>query len=126
MRNLLINKTKHYVLNYKTEEMVKDSDNNYTGETKISYTKPIMFMGHISSARGSSQVEMFGVDVMYDKTLILTKKEFEKLKITENSVFFIDKKPMFDDSNTPLYDYRVERIAQTINEVAIALTRVQK
>lgn len=125
MRNLIINKTKHYVLNYRGEEMVKDDDGNYTGESQISYTRPIVFMGHISGARGNSQVEIFGVDVAYDKTLVISKKEFERLKINENSVFFIDKKPSFDDG-TPLYDYRVMRIAETINEVAIALTKVQK
>ena len=126
MRNLLLNKTKHYVLNYKGEEMVKDDDGNYTGEVAIAYTKPIMFMGHISGARGSSQVEMFGTDVAYDKTIIITTKEFNRLKITENSVFFIDKKVSYDNDHIPLYDYRVMRIAETINEVAIALEKVSK
>ena len=126
MRNQLINKTKHFVLNYKGEEKAIDSDGNYTGEITIAYTRPIMFMGHISSARGSSQVEMFGVDVAYDKTIVISKNEFKRLKINENSVFFIDKKPTYDESNTPLYDYRVMRIAETINEVAIALEKVAK
>lgn len=126
MRNLLINKTKHYVLNYKGEEDIVDDNGYYTGEKTIAYTRPIVFMGHISGARGSSQVEMFGTDIMYDKTLVITKTEFKRLKITENSVFFIDKKPIYDSHNTPLYDYRVMRIAETINEVAIALTKVQK
>lgn len=125
MRNLMLNKTSHYVLNYKGEVESVDSDGYFTGEKTISYSKPIMFMGHISGARGTSQVEMFGTDVSYDKTLILTKSEFAKLKITENSVFFIDKKPTFQN-NVPLYDYRVSRIAQTINEVAIALTKVEQ
>ena len=125
MRNQLRNETKHFVLNYKGEEKVKDSDNNYTGEIAIIYTKPIMFMGHISSAKGSSQVEMFGTDVAYDKVLVITKSKCERLKINENSVFFIDKKPSYDGT-TPLYDYRVLRIAKSINEVAIALEKVAK
>lgn len=125
MRNQLINKTRHFVLNYKGEVEAKDSDGNYTGEITISYTKPIAFMGHISSARGSSQIEMFGTDVMYDKTIVISKKEFDKLKITENSVFFIDKKPSYDNE-TPLYDYRISRIAETINEVAIAIKKVEQ
>lgn len=123
MRNQKINETKHFVLNYKGEEMAKDGNGNYTSETIISYTKPIMFMGHISGAKGSSQVEMFGTDEMYDKVLVITKAKFERLKITENSVFFIDTKPKYDGTN-PLYDYRVKRIAETINEVAIALVKV--
>lgn len=125
MRNLIKNKTKMFVLNYKGEEDVRDDDGNLTGEKTIAYTKPISFTANISGARGSSQVEMFGVDVSYDKTIVLSKSEFEKLRITENSVFFVNKKPSFDGT-TPLYDYRVSRIAQTINEVAIALSKVNE
>ena len=125
MRNQLINKTKHYVLNYLGEVDVRDSNNNLTGEKTISYTRPIVFMGHVSGAKGSSQVEIFGTDVAYDKVLVITKALRDKLKITENSVFFIDIKPKYDGT-TPLYDYRVKRISPTINEVAIALVKVNE
>ena len=125
MRNQLINETKHYVLNFKGKEEVEDSDGYYTGESTISYSKPIAFKGHLSSAKGSSQVAIFGTDVMYDKTIVITKKRFAQLKITENSVFFIDKKPSYENG-TPLYDYRVKKIAETINEVAIALIKVEQ
>ena len=112
-----------YVLNYKGEEEVLDDDGWEAGEKTIFYTKPIPFKSHISGARGSSQVEIFGTDVAYDKTILITKNEFNRLKINENSVFFINKKPTYDGT-TPLYDYRVKRIAETINEVAIALEKV--
>lgn len=123
MRNQVINQTKHFVLNYKGKEKAKDNDGNYTGEEIISYARPIVFMGHISGAKGSSQVEIFGTDVAYDKVLLISKVKFNRLKITENSVFFIDKKPKYDGL-TPLYDYRVKKISETINEVAIALEKV--
>lgn len=122
MRNQIINQTKHYVLNYKDREELKDNDGNYTGEYGVVYSKPIMFMGHISGAKGSSQVEIFGTDISYDIVLLISKQKFNTLKITENSVFFIDTKPKYDGA-TPLYNYRVKRIALTINEVAIALER---
>ena len=125
MRNQKINETKHFVLNFKGEEKVVDSDGNYTGELAIAYTKPIMFMGHISGAKGSSQVEIFGTDIAYDKVLLITKAKFKRLKIDENSVFFIDNKPSYEDGS-PLYDYRVKRKAETINEVAIALEKVSR
>ena len=83
MRNLIINKTKIIVLNYKGEQDVVGSDGYFTGEKTIIYTKPITFMAHISGARGSSQVEMFGTDVSYDKTIVISVSEFNKLKITE-------------------------------------------
>lgn len=125
MRNLIINKTKIIVLNYKGEKDVVGDDGYYTGEKTIEYTKPITFMAHISGARGSSQVEIFGTDISYDKTIVLSKSEFDKLKITENSVFFVEKAVSYD-GEMPNYNYRVSRIAQTINEVAIAIKKVAK
>ena len=114
-----------FVLNYKGETDVVDDDGYLTGEKTITYSKPITFDAHKSSARGSSQVEMFGTDVAYDKTIIISKSEFDKLKITENSVFFVESTPKYE-GETPMYDYRVSRIAITINEVAIALLKVRK
>ena len=124
MRNLLKNKTKLVVLNYEGERNVVDSEGFLTSEKEVVYSKPITFMAHISGARGSSQVEMFGTDISYDKTIIITKQEFDKFKITENSVLFVDMQPSYD-GNTPKYNYRVSRIAQTINEVAIAISKVR-
>lgn len=112
-----------YVCNFVKECKYIGEDGYYTGETYNLYATPKMFFSHISGAKGSSQSEIFGTDIKYDKTLVLTKLEFKKLGITENSVFFIEKKPKFDDK-TPLYDYRVERIAETLNEVVIAVTKV--
>lgn len=123
MRNQLINKRPIKYLNYVGETKVQDSDGYYTGETAITYTKPKVFMGHISGAKGKSQVEVFGTEVNYDKSILISKKCFKETKINENSVFFIDKKVDYDDT-TPLYDYSVVRIAETINEVVIAIKKV--
>ena len=125
MRNLQINKSCIKYLNYKGETKAVDSQGNYTGETNITYYPLKMVMGHISGARGVSQVEVFGTEINYDKTILLTKQEFKKTGIDENSVFFIDRQPKYENGN-PLYDYRVERIAETINEVLIAITKVRK
>lgn len=123
MRNAKINESIIYVLNFKGKSKATDLSGDYTGEETITYDDPIEFKAHVSGARGSSQVEIFGMDVMYDKTIVLTKRKFNKLKINENSVFFIDKEPIYDIDvpTTPLYNFRVLRIAKTINEVAIAV-----
>jgi len=125
MRNLHINKSKFFYLNYVSKVKAKDEDNNDTGEYINSYTRPKMIMGHVSGARGSSQVEVFGTEINYDKTILLTKNEFKKTKINENSVFFIERNVAYEN-NVPLYDYRVVRIAETINEVLIAIEKVGK
>lgn len=110
---------------YKCEENAVDSQGNYTGEKTITYYPRKLIFVNISGARGSSQSEVFGTDIQYDKTFVITYKEFKELKIDENSVFFVDIAPKYDGL-IPLYDYRVERIAETINEVVIALTKVRK
>ena len=118
MRNLLINQKTIYAKNYIGTQDVKDDNDNLTGEKTIVYTAKYPIRTHISGARGSSQIETFGTDVNYDKTIIITKDEFNRYKITENTVFFVDTK----DKNA--YDYRVVRIAETLNEVVIAIKKV--
>lgn len=128
MRNLYKNKREIAWLNYKGNEDVKDANGNLTGEKVIAYYPIKKAKAHVSGAKGSSMIEVFGTDIKYDKVILLTKKEFEMTginprdHITENTVFFIDVKPTYKDG-TPMYDYVVTRIADTINEVAIAIAK---
>ena len=123
MRDLEINKKPISYLNYKNDEDVKDEDGNLTGEKQVTYYPLKKIKAHVSGAKGSSMVEVFGTDVSYDKTILFTKSEFLQTGINENTVFFIDKKPAYKDG-TPLYDYRVSRIAETINQVVVAILKV--
>ena len=125
MRCLNINKQTLYVLNYLGKEKVKDSDGNYTGETTNSYTDPVEFKASVSGAKGSSQVEMFGSEINYDKTIVISKQCYGQLGITENSVLFVNKKPSYDEYEFPEYDYIVKRIAETPNVVAIAIAKAR-
>ena len=124
MRNLKINAKPMFVLNYlgQTEEV--DSQGFKTGETVNSYSDPIFFEASISGARGSSQAEMFGTEINYDKTIVITNRLYKLLGIDENSVFFIEHEPSYDGQN-PMYDYKVSKIAETLNEVAIAISKVR-
>lgn len=125
MRNLEINKSTLFVCNYKGEEDYVDEDGFKTGEKVVSYSKPIQFKAHLSGARGSSQAEMFGTEINYDKTFVLSKLVYGRLRITENSVFFVGEKPSFDENGLPKYNYNVSKIAETVNEVAIAISKVR-
>ena len=126
MRNSEKNKSKTiYIVNYKGEVDVLDTNGYKTGEKKIEYYPKKPFKVNLSGARGSSQSEIFGTDVSYDKTFVLTTLEKKRLGISENTVFFVDVPPKYVDGN-PLYDYRVERIADTINQVVVAITKVRK
>lgn len=125
MRNLEINKRRFVALNYLGQEANKDTSGYMTGEATISYSAEMIIMGSISGAKGGAYAEMFGTEIKYDKTIVLTRKEFMHFGLNENSVFFIDKEPEYDKDNMPIYDYKVEKIADTINEVAIAVSKVR-
>ena len=124
MRNLIKNTKTILALNYKGKEEVVDSDGNSTGEFIIKYHPAKAVRVSISGARGSSQSEIFGTDIEYDKTLCLSMEDFKRYGFDENTVFFIEKKLQYKDL-MPLYDYRVVRIADVINEVIIAVKKVR-
>lgn len=123
MRNLIINQKSFYALNYKGVEDVRDSEGNLTGEKSIIYSKAFKVHTNLSGAKGTSQAEVFGTDIHYDKTFTLTTDELERLKITENTVFFVGMTPKYEDGK-PLYNYRVKKIADAVNDVVIAIEKV--
>lgn len=124
MRNLLKNTKTILALNYKGKEETVDADGNYTGEFIIKYHPARAIKVSISGARGSSQSEIFGTEIEYDKTLCLSMEDFKRYGIDENTVFFVEKKLEYKNG-MPIYDYRVSRIADVINEVVIAIKKVR-
>lgn len=123
MRSLKKNQSTYIACRYKKTEDVVDLQGYKTGEKVVRYYPPMTFKANISGAKGNVFVEVFGTDINYDKTISMSKSYFKQLKFDDNTVFFIEKKPAFKDA-TPLYDYRVLKIAETINEVVIAIKKV--
>lgn len=126
MRNLAKNKRPFYVLKYLGQTELVDKDGYMTGESSITYSTPILVMGNISGAKGSAYAEMFGTEIEYDKTIVISRKKYEEVGLDENSVMFVDKVPTYDTNNMPLYDYKIKKIADTLNEVAIAIEKVRR
>ncbi len=125
MRNLKINQKTYYGLNYLGETDKTDEQGYKTGEKLVSYGGEIEFKAHISGATGSAIVDNNGIIIEYDKSMVLTKKEMIEYGFNENTVFFIDKEPEYNTDNKPLYDYKVKRIKDTINETLILLEKVR-
>ena len=121
MRDLEINKRTIYARNYIGVEEIKDEDDPtlYTGEKKVKYGAKYPIRTNISGARGQAEVELFGTDIAYDKTIVLDINKFNALKITENTVLFVNSK------DKDKYDYKIVKIADTINTVVIAIKRVK-
>lgn len=126
MRCMKRNKQKFYYANLDSvaSTEVQDGDGFYTGENSINYTEPTEFRASISSAIGDTEIEVFGKDLQYDKTLCFDK--VRPIGFDEYSVLWIDKEP-YDNGVLTGYDYIVRKIAKSLNGfwlVAIAKSEV--
>lgn len=115
------NKRTFWYCLYDRKEPIIDEDGNETGEEQIFYKPAQSLRANISAASGSSQVEQFGNLAGYDKVIVL---DDTSCPIDENTVLFIDKEPEYGKDGNPLYDYRVKRVAKSLNSVSIAATKV--
>lgn len=108
---------------YQDKNPVIDEYGWETGEMEVGYSAPIPLPANVSSEKGIIQLQAFGTFEGYDKTLQLDE-DYED--IDENTVWFIDKEPEFDEDNHPLYDYTTHRIAKSLNECSVAVKKVRK
>lgn len=115
MRCLERNKTEFYYALYNGKQPVTDDDGYETGEYTISYSEPIKCKGNISQSTGRANTEQFGIDVSYDKVLVM---DDVNTPIAEDSILWIDAAP------TGKHNYIVKKIAKSLNSVSIALSRV--
>lgn len=114
------NKRSFSYLLYRGSEAVLDADGNEVG-TKPAYSAAVEMRANISPATGAAQVEQFGNLAGYDKVIVTDEMS---CPIDETSVLFIDKAVEYGADGTPLYDYRVKRVARSLNTVSIAVSKV--
>ncbi|MGM9924237.1 MAG: hypothetical protein ACI4EU_08395 [Butyrivibrio sp.] len=111
-----------YALFEKAEE-TKDANGNYSGLYKSVYTLPRLMSANISAARGTTNEQIFGVDISYDKTISTADMN---CPISETSVLWIDNAPVINSdgtTDTP-WDYIVSSVAKSLNSVTYAVKKV--
>lgn len=121
MKAMERNKSTFYYLLYDGKEPVRDAQGLETGEEKVKYKAAVSMRANVSAASGTAQVEQFGNLVSYDKVIVT---EDLSCPMDENTVLFIDKAPEYDEEGSPLYDYRVKRVATSINSISYAVEKV--
>lgn len=99
---------------------VRDEYGNEVG-TKTTYSAPVPFRANVSPATGAAQVEQFGSLSDYDRVIVTDDL---RCPMDETTVLFLDKEPEFNAEGTPLYDYRVKRVAKSMNSISYAVSRV--
>ena len=110
----------HYCL-YEGKASLLDEDGYETGEDQLIYQPPVKLLCSVSPATGYAQVNMFGNLESYDKVLITDDMS---CPIDENTVLFVDKKPEFHARGVPVFDYRVRRVAKSLNCISYAISKV--
>lgn len=124
MRNGAVkNKRTFWYLPFVRSEDIRDEYLNLTGQQKKIYGEPVEAKANISPAGGVSQTEMFGNIDNYDKVISPLPANFP---ITENDVLFIDKEPEYNKDGDPVFDYKVRRVARSLNRTSVAVTKVSQ
>lgn len=116
MRGLTRNKTTIWFALYEGEDEYKDGD-LFTGETVPVYSTPCPIRASVSAARGTSEIELFGVNTNYSKTVIV---DDTACPIDEHSRLWIDRDPLTGIA----HNYEVVMVAKSLNHIAYAVTQV--
>lgn len=116
MRTLKRNKQKVFYALYNGVQELTDASGNYTGEYAPSYGTPVEIRVNVSAAKGTADVEQFGIDTPYSKTIVTDDMA---CPIAEDTVLWIGKTPTDGEHN-----YVVVCVAKSINSITYAVREV--
>lgn len=121
MRNLNRNERTIYYALYRGEEEETDSNNLYTGEIVAAYDDPVALKASVSAARGTADIDLFGVNVSYSKTVIV---DDISCPIDEHSRLWIDREPTDANGLDVPHNYEVVMVAKSLNHITYAVQQV--
>jgi len=102
---------------YKGVTDVTDTAGYKTGEKTKTFETPVRIMVNVSASRGSAITEGFGVNEDYDRTIVTNDMS---CPISETTRLWVDADP-----TTEPYDYKVVRVAKSLNSITIAISKVK-
>ena len=95
---------------------VVDSNGYKTGEKTKTFAEPVEIKVNVSASRGSAITEGFGVNGDYDRTIVTHDLS---CPIEETTRIWVDALPPAP------HDYKVVRVAKSINSITIAISKVK-
>lgn len=116
MMCLAQNQQKLFYALYQGKTQVLDGDGNKTGQWNISYSNPVQVYMNISPAKGTSDIEQFGINNPYTKTLMT---DDINCPISTDSILWIG-----NDPDTDPHNYVVVTVAKSINSITYAVKEV--
>lgn len=131
MRCMNRNKVKFFYSLYEGREPITDEYGNVTGEYDVKHGNPTEGYANISAAKGETKTRQFGESETYDKVIVMDN---EVPPIDEYSVLWVDTVPQLNEDGslavdeegnvlTP-HDYIVKKVAKSLNNVSIAISKV--
>lgn len=118
------NKQTLYYALYQGKTEIIDEYGNVTGQFSNNYSSPQSVKMNISPARGTSDVEQFGINANYSKTMVTDDMN---CPIDENSILWIDRMPTSSHgsvlSDNP-HNYVVTQVAKSLNSITYAIKEV--
>lgn len=112
----------HYAL-YVSDEPIIDEYGNDTGQSEITYSAPVSMKANISAARGTSDVEQFGIAANYTKTIVTADMS---CPIDESAILWIGVEPDADGEVGAIkHNYVVAQVARSINGITYAVRGVE-
>lgn len=123
MRCLERNKRELWYSLYVRAEIGYDESGNELPSPMLTFGNPTKIRANVSPARGSVQEAQFGLNDRYDKVIVLDDVD---APITEASRLWVDTMPTIkpDGSTETPHDYVVSRIARSLTNVSIAISKV--
>lgn len=124
MRSLARNKQKIYYALYLGKTDPRDEWGNITGEPQLTYSTPAEYHINVSAARGTADVEQFGINLNYTKTMVTNDLT---CPITETSRLWIGKEATVtvDEVTTVTpHNYVVVSVAKSLNSITYAIREV--
>ena len=82
---------------------------------------PVEIYANVSAATGNTYAYEFGNNILYHKVIQI---EDINTPIDEHTVFCIDKEPTYNEDNELVYDYITKRVVKSLNNVRVAVARV--
>lgn len=125
MKALKRNKQTFWYANLSTTaqpEPLIDDYGNETGEMGLTYDLPTEFHANISAARGTADLDAFGINANYSKTIVTDNLT---LPVDKSTILWIDKEPDSNgESGAIKHDYVVVAVAKSLNSLTIAVKEV--
>ena len=124
MRSLDRNKQKIYYSLYLGKTPILDEYGNQTGEYETSYATPVALDINVSAARGTSDVEQFGINLNYSKSMVTNDLN---CPIDETTRLWVGKdafETVEEVTTVTPHNYVVVSVARSINSITYAIKEV--